>query len=84
MLSDNAHIWHFNRASNKLAQVGVVKLPVHLRHTNKREMFELTLTPHCADLSLPDLLHFFPDGFRQSEMFFLDVLHSNCLPVTGS
>lgn len=34
-------------------------------------------------LSLPNLFNFLPDGFREGEMFVLDVFDSHFPPIAG-
>lgn len=39
--------------------------------------------PATPTFSLPDLFNLLPDGFREGEMFVLDVLDRHCPPITA-
>lgn len=91
VLCDDAHVRHFDGAAYKFAQVGVVQLSARPRYKGQIRVCVCACVLMKEDLNqgatprffLPNLFNLLPDGFREGEMFVLDVFDGHCPPITA-
>lgn len=84
VLCHYGNVWHFNAATNKFAQVGVIELPGRRdRESKQHNPRRHKVTSDRGMCSLPDLFHFLSDGFGQRESLCLNPLDGHRPAVTG-